>query len=228
MSSWTGYMIPRSTSRSRDHQTTGTRAITFICKQMKKLVFATGNSNKVKEVNELLDGSFEVVSLKEIGFHEELPETSGTIEGNALQKARTLYQQLKVDCFSEDTGLEVDVLDGEPGVNSARYAGPDKSSEDNIDKLLSKLEGVTDRSARFRTVVALVLDGEEFLFEGIAEGEILKQRSGTGGFGYDPVFLPKGATKTFAEMGADEKNAISHRGKAIRKLISFLKNKMGN
>ena len=194
---------------------------------MKKLVFATGNANKVKEVNELLDGSFEVLSLKDIGFEEELPETTGTIAGNALQKARTLYRALKVDCFAEDTGLEVDALNGEPGVNSARYAGAAKSSEDNIDLLLKNLAGSPNRKARFRTVVALILDGKEYLFEGIAEGEILLERVGTGGFGYDPVFLPKGAKKTFAQMNADEKNAISHRGKAIRKLISFLKNKIG-
>ena len=194
---------------------------------MKKLVFATGNANKVKEVNELLDGSFEVLSLKDIGFEEELPETTGTIAGNALQKARTLYRALNVDCFAEDTGLEVNALNGEPGVNSARYAGAAKSSEDNIDLLLKNLAGSPNRKARFRTVVALILDGKEYLFEGIAEGEILLERVGTGGFGYDPVFLPKGAKKTFAQMNADEKNAISHRGKAIRKLISFLKNKIG-
>ncbi len=194
---------------------------------MKKLVFATGNANKVKEVNELLDGSLEVLSLKDIGFEEELPETTGTIAGNALQKARTLYRALNVDCFAEDTGLEVNALNGEPGVNSARYAGAAKSSEDNIDLLLKNLAGSPNRKARFRTVVALILDGKEYLFEGIAEGEILLERVGTGGFGYDPVFLPKGAKKTFAQMNADEKNAISHRGKAIRKLISFLKNKIG-
>ena len=194
---------------------------------MTKLVFATGNPNKVKEVNELLDGLFEVLSLKDIGFEDDLPETAGTIEGNALQKARALHQLLKVDCFSEDTGLEVDALNGAPGVNSARYAGPAKSSEDNINLLLKNLHGVSNRKARFRTVVALILDGKEYLFEGIAEGEILNERRGQDGFGYDPVFLPQGAKKTFAQMEPAEKNAISHRGKAIRKLISFLKNRIG-
>ena len=194
---------------------------------MKRLVFATVNPNKVKEVSEMLDDSFEVVSLKDIGFKDELPETQATIQGNALQKARTLHQALGVDCFSEDTGLEVDALNGEPGVNSARYAGPSKSSEDNIDLLLEKLKDERNRTARFRTVVALILDGQEHLFEGIAEGEILLERQGEGGFGYDPVFLPKGASKTFAQMDSEEKNAISHRGKAIRKLISFLKNQIG-
>lgn len=194
---------------------------------MKRFVFATSNPNKVKEVSELLDGSFQILSLKDIGFDEELPETSGTIEGNALQKARALYEALRMDCFSEDTGLEVEALNGEPGVNSARYAGPNKSSEDNIDLLLKNLQGKRNRNARFRTVVALILDGEEHLFEGIAEGEILMERQGEGGFGYDPVFLPKGASKTFAQMSPEEKNAISHRGKAVRKLITFLKERFG-
>lgn len=193
---------------------------------MRKLVFATGNSNKVKEVNQLLNQSLQVLSLKDIGFTTELPETSGTIEGNALQKARALYAVLKEDCFSEDTGLEVEALDGAPGVNSARYAGPSKSSEANMRLLLSKLKNQSNRRARFRTVVALILHGEEHLFEGIVEGTIIDTPRGNGGFGYDPVFTPLGFDKTFAEMNSKEKNAISHRGQAIGKLVSFLKNQV--
>ncbi len=186
------------------------------------LVFATGNANKVKEVNQMLDGQFEVVSLKEIGCTEDVPETSPTIEGNALQKARYVHERYGVDCFSEDTGLEIEALNGEPGVRSARYAGEDRDSEANMALVLEKLAGESNRAARFKTVIALIVNGVEHTFEGIAEGCIRHERSGNGGFGYDPIFEPEGFDITFAEMGAAEKNAISHRGKAIRRLIRFL------
>lgn len=187
-----------------------------------KLVFATGNPNKISEVNDLLDGHFEVRGLQDIGCPLDLPETSPTIPGNALQKARYVYENYGVDCFSEDTGLEIEALGGEPGVLSARYAGDAKNPEANMNLVLQKLEGVEHRKARFYTVIALILNGEEHLFEGIAEGSIRHEKSGTGGFGYDPIFQPDGFGATFAELSKAEKNAISHRGKAIRKLINFL------
>ena len=190
---------------------------------MKQLIFATGNPNKIKEVHELLNGAFEVKGLRDIGCPEDLPETSPTIEGNALQKARYVYEHFGVNCFSEDTGLEIDALNGQPGVLSARYAGEGKDSEANMELVLLKLEGVKNRKARFHTVVALILDGREHTFEGIAEGEIRTEKSGDGGFGYDPIFQAEGYGVTFAEMDSKSKNAISHRGKAMRLLIDFLK-----
>ncbi len=189
---------------------------------MKRLVFATANEHKVEEVNQLLNGQFEIASLKSIGFEGELPETQDTIRGNAIQKAQALHDALGVDCFAEDTGLEVDALGGAPGVHSARYAGEPRSDARNIELLLKNLQGASNRTARFRTVIALILDGQLHLFEGVAEGNILEAPRGTGGFGYDPVFLPEGSQKTFAEMDSSEKNAISHRGKAVRQLIDFL------
>ncbi|HFA50588.1 MAG TPA: non-canonical purine NTP diphosphatase [Bacteroidetes bacterium] len=190
---------------------------------MKKLIFATGNPYKVKEVHKMLGGEFEVASLKDIGCEEDIPETSPTIEGNALQKARYVYEKYGLDCFSEDTGLEVKSLNGEPGVRSARYNGEVKDSEGNLQLVLEKLKGQADRSARFKTVIALILDGKEHTFEGIAEGQIRHEKSGTGGFGYDPIFQPDGFPVTFAEMSDAEKNAISHRGKAVSQLVDFLK-----
>ncbi len=190
---------------------------------MKKIVFATGNKHKLKEVSQLLEGMFELLSLEDIGCKEELPETSGTIPGNAVQKARYLHQHYQVDCFAEDTGLEIDALNGEPGVHSARYAGSGRSDANNMELVLKKLEGKKNRSARFRTVIALILNGKEYNFEGIAPGTIRKAPSGTGGFGYDPIFQPDGFDITFAEMPASEKNAISHRGKAVQLLTGFLK-----
>ncbi len=187
-----------------------------------KIVFATGNPNKVKEVNEVLQGKFEIVSLKEIGCTEELPETNPTLEENALQKARYVHDKFGVDCFSEDTGLEVEALNGEPGVYSARYAGPDKKDDANMNLLLKNLEGQSKRKARFRTVIALIKQGEEYLFEGIVNGQIAQTKSGTMGFGYDPLFLPEGYDRSFANMNAREKGAISHRGRAMQKLIAFL------
>lgn len=191
---------------------------------MRKIVFATGNPNKVKEVNEVLPDTMTIIGLKDIGCTVELPETSPTLEGNALQKARYVYENFGQDCFSEDTGLFVDALNGDPGVYTARYAGKNCTSDDNIDLLLKNLDGKNERSARFRTIIALILDGEEFLFEGIAEGSISEVRKGEGGFGYDPVFIPVGFSTSFAEMTAESKNEISHRAKAVKKLIAFFEN----
>ncbi len=189
---------------------------------MKKLVFATGNAHKIAEVNRLLDGFYEVVPMAEVGITEDIPETADTLEGNALLKARYVYAHTGMDCFSEDTGLEVEALGGRPGVHSARYAGADKDAAANMRKLLQELEGQLNRRARFRTVIALILDGKEYLFEGIAPGHIATAPSGKKGFGYDPIFVPEGHERTFAEMTADEKNAISHRGKAVAQLVEFL------
>lgn len=189
---------------------------------MKTIVFATNNAHKIREVQALLGDSYEFLSLADVGCQEELPETSPSLEGNALQKARYLYQHYGRDCFSEDTGLEVDALDGAPGVITARYAGPQRSAQDNMAKLLQELAPKTNRSAQFRTVIALILDGQEYLFEGISRGQIAASTSGTKGFGYDPLFIPEGHTTTFAEMTAEAKNAISHRGRAVVKLQAFL------
>lgn len=187
-----------------------------------KLVFATGNPHKINEVNDLLEGRFEVRGLADIGCPLDLPETSPTITGNALQKARYVYDNYLVDCFSEDTGLEIEALGGEPGVLSARYAGEDKNPTANMDLVLRKMADEPNRKARFYTVIALILNGKEHLFEGIAEGEIRYEPSGTGGFGYDPIFQPAGFGVTFAELTKQEKNTISHRGQAVRKLVDFL------
>ena len=187
-----------------------------------KLCFATNNDHKLREVREVLGDSFEILSLKDVGCEEELPEDADTIEGNSLQKARYLYENYKVDCFADDTGLEVQELNGGPGVYSARYAGPQRSSADNIRLLLSKLEGKKNRSARFKTVVTLVEVGEAKQFEGIVNGVITEEERGAGGFGYDPIFLPDGFSKTMAEMTSVEKNAISHRGRAVQKLLTYL------
>lgn len=191
---------------------------------MKTLVFATNNSHKLTEVQSLLDGKFEVKGLKDIGCNEDIPETADTLEGNALLKSKFVYENFGFDCFSDDTGLEVKSLNMEPGVYSARYAGPQKNSEDNIQKLLKELSSKNNRLARFRTAVSLIIDGEEHLFEGIVNGTIAMQKSGESGFGYDPVFIPEDHEKTFAEMTKEEKNLISHRGLAIKKLVSFLEN----
>lgn len=188
-----------------------------------KLIFATGNANKIKEVNALLEGKLTVGSLDDIGCTGDLPETHETLHENALEKARYVYNNYGVNCFSEDTGLEVKALNGAPGVYSARYAGSQKNNEDNIDLLLKNMEGEPDRSAQFRTVIALIIDGAEYLFEGTAPGTIIEARVGGGGFGYDPVFQPVGHNRTFAEMDMLEKSKLSHRGQAVSKLIYFLK-----
>lgn len=189
---------------------------------MEQLVFATNNPHKVDEVRNKLSGLFEIRTLSEIGCVEDIPETSDTLQGNAAQKSHYLHDHFHCDCFADDTGLEVEALDGAPGVYSARYAGPEKDSEANIDKLLSELEGKENRRARFRTVISLILDGEEHFFEGIVTGTILTERHGTNGFGYDPVFQPDGYDRSFAELSMEEKNQISHRGRATEKLIQFL------
>lgn len=190
-----------------------------------KIVFATNNSHKLSEVSAILGAEVQILSLADIDCHEDIPETADTLEGNALQKARFVHERYGMDVFADDTGLEVAALDGRPGVHTARYAFPDRNdTEANTDKILGELEGVADRSARFRTVIALILGGREYLFEGIVEGEIATARRGTEGFGYDPVFVPEGTGKTFAELGVDVKNQFSHRSRAVRKLVEFLKN----
>lgn len=181
---------------------------------MHTLVFATNNAHKAREVEQILGPGFEIKTLKDIGCHEEIEETEPTLEGNALLKARYVKEKYGYDCFSEDTGLEVDALDGAPGVHTARYAGESRNPDANIELLLKNLEGKATRTARFRTIIALLYDGTEILLEGICEGEIAPQKQGVGGFGYDPVFMPKGYNETFAELGDEVKNRISHRALA--------------
>lgn len=187
-----------------------------------KIVFATNNPNKLSEIKALVPETIKIVSLKEIGCFDELPETQDTLEGNALQKAQYVVDKYKVPCFSDDTGLLVEALNGEPGVYSARYAGPENSSEKNMDKLLKNLEGKTNRKASFETVIALILNGKKHVFNGSVEGEITCDRKGEDGFGYDPIFIPENGELTFAEMSKEAKGEISHRGRAVRKLIAFL------
>jgi XTP/dITP diphosphohydrolase len=188
-----------------------------------RLIFATNNTHKTEEIRALLPGEFSIVTLKEAGVEGDIPEPHDTLQDNAAEKARTVYGLTHNNCFSDDTGLEVYALNNEPGVHSARYAGEGRSFEQNIDKLLHKMENVDDRSARFRAVICLILNGEEHYFEGICEGKILKERKGKEGFGYDPVFMPGGSDKSFAEMSMEEKNTYSHRGKAVAALVAFLK-----
>ena len=189
------------------------------------MIFATNNAHKLDEVRAILGDGFELTTLREAGITEDIPENEPTIEGNALAKARYVWQKCGTSCFADDTGLEVDALGGAPGVHSARYATDGHDFKANRDKLLAEMEGKSDRRARFRTVVALILDGTEYTFEGIVEGTIIDHMSGTEGFGYDPMFVPEGETRTFAEMSAEEKNAISHRGRAVAKLVEFLQTK---
>ena len=187
-----------------------------------KLVFATNNEHKLTEVREIAGGSFRVLSLKDIGCFDDIPETADTLEGNALIKAKYVKQKFGFDCFADDTGLEIRALNNAPGVYSARYAGEAKDSKANIRKALSELKGKNDRSARFRTVIALILGEEEYLFEGIIEGLIIDEERGETGFGYDPVFVPQGFVETFAELGLKAKNTISHRAEAVKKLKQFI------
>jgi XTP/dITP diphosphohydrolase len=189
---------------------------------MPELVFATHNPNKVVEVRSMLGNGIRIISLDEAGLHQDIPEPYDSLEENAREKAQTIFGLIHKDCFSEDTGLEVKALDGAPGVLSARYAGPQKLAEDNIALLLSRMKGKTDRRARFRTVISLFLGGSEFQFEGVCPGTITETVSGQGGFGYDPVFIPEGAEKTFALMTLEEKNAYSHRARAFKKMADFL------
>jgi len=191
---------------------------------MKKLTFATNNSHKLEEVSQMLEGILSIGSLADIGCTDDVPETGDTLESNALQKARYIREKFGVDCFADDTGLEVASLNGEPGVYSARYAGESKNAEANMQKLLRNLSNVSNRKARFRTVIALILEGKEYIFEGEAAGNITEKPAGTNGFGYDPIFQPAGFDRTFAELSSEEKNTISHRAKATEKLIAFLKN----
>ena len=190
---------------------------------MRKIIFATNNAHKLSEVQAVLGDAFELITLRECGITEDIPETAPTLEGNALQKARYVYEKTGADCFADDTGLEVDALGGAPGVHSARYATDGHDFAANNRLLLKNLEGVENRSAHFRTVIALILDGAEYLFEGRVEGVIATEESGCGGFGYDPLFVPSGEIITFAEMSAQAKNAISHRGRAVAELVKFLK-----
>jgi XTP/dITP diphosphohydrolase len=190
-----------------------------------KIVFATNNANKIREIQSMLPEGIEIISLESIGCNEEIPETADTIEGNAIMKANYVTEKYGYDCFADDTGLEVEALNGEPGVYSARYAGEQKSAEDNMDKLLLNLENSTNRNAQFKTVITLNLKGEQYLFTGIARGEIILEKIGNQGFGYDPIFRPEGYQETFAQLSLETKNAISHRGKATRELIAFFNQK---
>lgn len=194
---------------------------------MNNIIFATNNQNKVEEVRAVLGGSFNILTLKEAGILIDIPEPHDTLEANATEKSRTIFNLTNKNCFSEDTGLEVEALNGEPGVKSARYAGEARSFDDNIEKLLANLNGVNNKTARFRTVISLILNGDEYFFEGICPGKIINERKGDNGFGYDPVFIPDRSDKTFAEMAMVEKNKFSHRKKAMEKLIIFLNSKNG-
>lgn len=190
---------------------------------MKKLIFATNNANKVREINVLLDHSLEVVSLKDIGFEEELAEDFETLEENALQKAKFIHEKFGLACFSEDSGLEINALGGRPGVHSAHYAGS-RDADENMDLVLQQLDNQEDRSAQFRTVICLIIENKVHRFEGVCKGHITLEKSqGKKGFGYDPIFIPEGFDQTFADLGSEEKGKISHRGNAMRKLIAFLK-----
>lgn len=190
---------------------------------MNEFIFATNNKHKLSEIQSLAENSFELKSLADMNCFEDIPETADTLEGNALLKAEFVYNRFGKSCFADDTGLEVEALNGQPGVYSARYAGNNHDFEANIDKLLVELAGKTNRTARFRTVIALIINNKALYFEGIVDGVITTERKGEKGFGYDPVFLPEGFDKTFAEMTLEEKNAISHRARAVNKLVEYLK-----
>ncbi len=188
-----------------------------------ELVFATNNQHKLRELQQILGQQFNLLSLNDIGCLEDIPEESPTIEENSMDKAVYVFDKYAKNCFADDTGLEVEALDGRPGVISARYAGEEKNMDNNIDKVLHELENKENKKARFKTVISLILDGKKYQFEGIINGQIIKEKRGIGGFGYDPVFMPEGYNITFAEMSANDKNKISHRGLAVHKLVEFLK-----
>lgn len=190
-----------------------------------QLVFASNNPNKIKEIQLLLPDTIQILRLEDIGCLEEIPETAPTIEGNAIQKANYITEKYGYSCFADDTGLEVETLHNEPGVYSARYAGEQKNANDNMAKLLHNLSAKTNRKAQFKTVICLNLNGNQYLFEGIIKGEIIHEKRGSAGFGYDPIFIPNGYSNTFAEMSMSEKSKISHRGLAVEKLVTFLKQK---
>ena len=192
-----------------------------------KLVFATNNKHKLQEVRDIMGSGVEVLSLNDINCHDDIPETADTLQGNALIKARYIYEKYGIDCFADDTGLEVEALGGEPGVYSARYAGEECNSEANMHKLLHNLTGKKNRNAQFRTVIALIINGEEMLFNGIVKGTITEEKCGTSGFGYDPVFIPEGFSESFAQMDSATKNSISHRYRATKELSNYLKEKYG-
>ena len=189
-----------------------------------KIVFATNNTNKLKEIQTLIPKEIEIISLKEIGCTEDIPETGDTLEANAFQKVHYVKENYNYDCFADDTGLEIDALNGAPGVYSARYAGPEKSAEANIEKILNELQGKENRKAKFRTAIALTLNNEEHLFEGEINGHISKVKQGNEGFGYDPIFMPENEKRSFAQMSMEEKGTISHRGRAVKKLVAYLNN----
>lgn len=187
-----------------------------------KLVFATNNQHKLQEIKQLLNGSFELLSLNDIGCEEEIPENQETLEGNAAEKSFYIFNKYGLNCFADDTGLEIEALNGEPGVYSARYAGEERNADRNMNRVLAKLDKIKNRKARFRTVISLVIGGRETQFEGIVNGSILEEKRGKSGFGYDPIFLPDESKLCFAEMPLDEKNKISHRGRAVQKLVEYL------
>lgn len=189
-----------------------------------RLVFASNNANKIKEIQQLVPDAIQIVSLQDIGCTEEIPETADSIEGNAILKANYVTEKYGFNCFADDSGLEVDVLNGEPGVYSARYAGEPKNDDNNINKLLLNLKDKTNRKANFKTVICLNINGEQHLFTGIITGKIIDEKIGTNGFGYDPIFVADGYTKTFAELSMEEKSSISHRGQAVKQLVTFCKN----
>lgn len=189
----------------------------------KKLVVATNNAHKLEEISAILGNEMELLSLKDIHCNADIPETADTLEGNARQKAMYIHENYGMDCFADDTGLEVEALNGAPGVFSARYAGDGHDSEANMQKLLKELEGKENRKAQFRTTICLIMEGKEYLFEGIVKGHIIEEKRGGAGFGYDPIFVPEGYDQTFAELGNDVKNTISHRARAVEKLCTFLK-----
>ena len=200
--------------------------IDYICKSkilIMQLVFASNNKNKIKEIQLLVPQSIKVLSLEDIGCFEEIPETEDTIEGNAIQKANYVTEKYGYNCFADDTGLEVEALNGEPGVYSARYAGEQKDATDNMDKLLNNLKGISNRNAQFKTVIALNLNGNQSLFTGIIKGKIIEEKIGSNGFGYDPIFVADGYNQTFAQLTIGEKSVISHRGLAVKQLVDFLK-----
>jgi XTP/dITP diphosphohydrolase len=191
-----------------------------------KLVFASHNQNKVTEIKSLLPETFEILSLTEIGFNEEIEETGLTLDENSKIKAQTVFEKTGYFCFADDTGLEIEALNYEPGVFSARYAGNQKNDSDNIEKVLLNLQGITNRNARFRTVITLLIGQEEYSFEGRVDGKIIMEKRGEFGFGYDPIFIPENESRTFAEMSMEEKNQFSHRARAFQKMIEFLKNEI--
>ena len=191
---------------------------------MHKLVFATNNDHKLRELKEILSAQFDLLSLKDIGCTDDIPETGTTLEVNAEQKSFYIWDKYGINCFADDTGLEIEALGNEPGVYSARYAGEGRNATDNMLKVLEKMKNETNRNARFRCVISLIIDGEEKQFEGVVEGEILTEKHGEAGFGYDPIFMPHGFNKSFAEMSPVDKNQISHRGRAVMKLVDYLNN----